>query len=164
MKFLTFLLIALFSSNSFAYTRQFKDWKTNVENNYSESYIHNNSGSILGFFCNANGCITYFNVRTSCVDGQTTNLLIATDKNTISADATCVVLDLKGRREYVNRIDGPDIVTLFQQGSSVSIAMALEGGQIKVSRFSLAGYNEAAYFSASTTYKGQVKDYRDATY
>jgi hypothetical protein len=30
MKFLTILLIALFSSNSFAATRQYQDWKTDV--------------------------------------------------------------------------------------------------------------------------------------
>jgi hypothetical protein len=42
--------------------------------------------------------------------------------------------------------------------------MALEGGQIKVSRFSLAGYTEAAYLAASSVYKGGSKDYKDTTY
>lgn len=163
MKFLTILLIALFSSNSFANTRQFKEWKTDAGKDYSEAYNHNNSGSILGFFCSSSGCIHYFDVRTTCVDGQITNLLIATNKSTINADATCVVINLGNKPRYVNRIDTA-IVSLLQQGSSVSIAMALEGGQIKVSRFSLAGYTEAVYFASSSVYKGEVKDYRDTTY
>jgi hypothetical protein len=163
MKFLTILLIALFSSNSFAATRQYQDWKTDVGKDYSEAYSHNNSGSILGFFCSSSGCIHYFDARTTCVDGQITNLLIATNKNTIGADATCVVLNIGNKTRYVNRIDTAT-VTLFQQGSSVSIAMALEGGQIKVSRFSLAGYSEAAYLAASSVYKDGSKDYKDTTY
>lgn len=165
MRLLILLFTFLFSITSVAYTRQFQDWTTDVGSDYAESYVHNDTGSIMGFYCTSTGCMTYFELlNVTCKNSQITQLLVVTNKDSLHANGTCVVLSLNNKIRYVHRIDLPDIVTLMQQGSFISIAMPLEGGQIKVGRFSLAGYKEAVYLASTTTYKGGNKNYRDTTY
>jgi len=159
---LTLVLTALISAPSYAYRLQNNDWTVDIGKDYTEAFTNNATGSILGTYCDSKECFSYFEVRKTCEQNQSTPLLINSKLGAIYTSATCFVVLSEGKKRYVNKIVDSNIVQTMTNGDVIGIAIPLVGGEFQVSRFSLKGYSKS--INALTIHSNNNNSIKDTYY
>jgi hypothetical protein len=133
------ILLSILSSNAMADKVSVGDWILDIQNDYSETFVGNDSGSVFGLLCSRESCVFYLDTKTQCDKGAAYPMLINSDSGATFVNSRCIHLPSKNGIRYVQSISDNDVVTAISTGYAIGFAIPMVGGQFKVVRFSLNG-------------------------
>ncbi len=102
----------------------------------------NDSGNILGQYCNNGTCVYLLGIKTSCKTGDKYPALVNSNISALSVEVICRGKLDNGMYRYVFA-DFDQMDEVVKKASQVGFAVPLAGDQFRVIRFDLMGSNEA---------------------
>ena len=123
----------------------FQNWLVAKGSGYQEAYTGNDAGDGLGVFCSITSqtCFAYFRTKNQCQDGQAVPVLVNADTGASVFKTTCRPIQTDSGNEYVNVFDDFGVVGIMLRAQDMGIAIPLDKGLFRSTRFSLMGSNEA---------------------
>lgn len=124
---------------------RFQNWVADKGPSYQEAYTWNDAGDGLGVLCSitSQSCFAYFRTRNQCQDGQAVPVLVNADTGASVFTTKCRPLHGESGNEYVNVFDDFNVVSVMLRAQDIGIAIPLDKGLFRSTRFSLMGSNEA---------------------
>ncbi|ELB2761122.1 hypothetical protein QNE23_004548 [Vibrio alginolyticus] len=141
MKRFLLLLITLSSSFSiFAAETFHKDWVINTEGeDYYYAATINNSGHVFGKYCYFadQQCLFLIGVDITCSKGSQYPVLVNAESGSLNLNLVCG--DRIGKQSVLIFDNFDQIEMTAKESNQLGIAIPMESGHFKVSRFSLSG-------------------------
>lgn len=131
MRFLLLLLISITANAN----DRFGDWAVITEKNVVLAATENSHSEIIGVLC-TDSCLVYMQPNVRCEANNKIPVLISSSAGTLSETLSCEHINNKQILVFSN-YDG--LIRSLEAGSGIGIAMALDGGDFVVSRFSTSG-------------------------
>ena len=123
---------------------QHEDWSSQFLEGMGEASTHENGTSVFGMLCATDSCRYYFANGIDCEAGMNYPLMLSTAAGALSVDAIC---------EPMSTANGDVMLYWFNESSTlndafaaspeIGIAFPMSGGQFKLSKFSMKGYEAA---------------------
>ncbi len=123
---------------------QHEDWSSQFLEDMGEASTHENGTSVFGMLCASDSCRYYFANGIDCEAGLNYPLMLTTAAGALSVDAIC---------EPMGTANGDIMLYWFNESATlneafvisaeIGIAFPLSGGQFKLSKFSMKGYEAA---------------------
>lgn len=130
-------------------------------------FVANDSGSYFGKWCDAEvgSCFWMLVTKTSCEPEAKAPLLINAEKFALAPTSTCAGnVTINNDTVYRSVIHEPDnLDRAVLDGTSIAFAVAIEGGQFRVIRFTYSRFAEAHQRLKSLTAKMKPKGTKDQT-
>ncbi|EHN67938.1 hypothetical protein [Aliivibrio fischeri] len=139
-KYIISLLLLLIANSSFAAEEVHNDWVINTDqSDYFYAATVNNSGHVFGKYCyfDSEQCLYLVGIDITCTKGNEYPILINSDPGASSQILYCG--DKVGNQNVLVFNDFDKIDNLAKEGKTLGIAIPMESGKFKVSRFSLSG-------------------------
>lgn len=116
------------------------DWQAEDLGDDTEAYTRNESGSVFGLLCGRE-CVFFVNLARKCEQDHDYPAMINSDAGAYPVELKCIVLD----EDYILTFPATnEHADILEAGGTIGFALALEGGDFGVSRFSLKGGLDAA--------------------
>lgn len=138
------LLLSLLGAAVADDREQHDDWSSQFIDDMGEASTHENGTSVFGMLCATDSCRYYFANGIDCEAGMNYPLMLTTAAGAMSVDAIC---------EPMGTANGDVMLYWFNESSrlndayatsaEIGIAFPLSGGQFKLSKFSMKGYEAA---------------------
>jgi hypothetical protein len=116
----------------------------------------NDAGSAFGVLCNQSGCSFFVNPQITCDENASYPALINAPSAGYTAKLTCTHYD-KGKSAVLLFENDQALIDALSVGGNLGVAMPMQSGEFKVSRFSLTGalrgYARAAQLAGTTARK-----------
>lgn len=123
---------------------QHEDWSSQFLEDMGEASTHENGTSVFGMLCATDSCRYYFANGIDCEAGMNYPLMLSTAAGAMSVDAIC---------EPMSTANGDVLLYWFNESATlndafatsreIGIAFPMSGGQFKLSKFSMKGYEAA---------------------
>ncbi|CAM3218935.1 hypothetical protein [Vibrio rarus] len=140
MKKMICLFLCLVSANVLAEEKMYKDWFVNTDRaDYLYAITLNNSGNIFGKYCylDSGQCLYLTGIDTNCTTGNKYPVLVNADSGAFNTFLHC---GEKIGEQSVLVFDNFDVIeTAAKESKKIGIAVPMESGHFKVSRFSMSG-------------------------
>ncbi len=138
------LLLSLLGAAVADDREQHDDWSSQFFEGMGEASTHETGTSVFGMLCATDSCRYYFANGIDCEAGMNYPLMLTTAAGAMSVDAIC---------EPMGTANGDVMLYWFNESSRLNdafatsdemgIAFPLSGGQFKLSKFSMKGYEAA---------------------
>ncbi|MES3010670.1 MAG: hypothetical protein V4738_07805 [Pseudomonadota bacterium] len=156
-------VLLLFLGASSAWAQTFGDWQVSGDRNFRVATTENNSGSILGYYCDHSqrDCDFFFMPdKLKCNEGTRYALLVNGGRESSARSAICRRLDWSPSHQFANTFDSTDAVRrqmLNADSTSLGIARGTGADSFGVSKFSMQGFR-AAYDKVNREGRGSRSD------
>lgn len=161
MKIKSYLLITLSLLSWHAVAGEklaYQNWVVEDGPQTVEAYTANESKSSMGLFCGGNQCSFYLNTNLQCQPETKYSVLL----NSTAVSAAIAMKCTQVGNHYFQILEPFEVVlNAIQSGETIGFAVAVNSGAFVVTRFSLAGANEAvarAITQAANRTKGLPKN------
>lgn len=123
---------------------QHGDWSSQFLEDMGEASTHENGTSVFGMLCASDTCRYYFANGIDCQSGMVYPLMLRTTAGALSVDAICEPMSTANGDVMLYWFnESPTLNEAFATSVEISIAFPLSGGQLKLSKFSMKGYEAA---------------------
>lgn len=132
----------LSSASSFAEFKQNKDWFWNLSldaGNFVYAATLNSSDRLLGQYCyfDEGTCVYMVTLGITCTEGSEYPSIINSSAGVVTVDLICAHKYEDENTFFITPFD--DVDNIIKQASTIGFAVAMEGDEFKVVRFSLSG-------------------------
>lgn len=139
-RIILFLLSVLVCFSTFSAERLYKDWviDTNGTDYYYAATI-NSSGHVFGKYCyfDEQQCLFLIGIDISCKTGNKYPVLVNAESGSLNMNLVCG--DEVGKQQVLIFDNFDQIERTAKESNKLGVAIPLESGQFKVSRFSMSG-------------------------
>ena len=123
---------------------QHGDWSSQFLDTMGEASTHESGTSVFGMLCADDSCRYYFANGIDCQSGQNYSLMLTTAAGALPIDAMCEPMNTaNGSVKLYWFSESARLNDAFVSSAEISIAYPLSGGQFKLSKFSMRGYEAA---------------------
>ncbi len=142
---LAFALLLSLQGASYADDRELHgDWSSQFFEEMGEASTHENGTSVFGMLCATDSCRYYFGNGVECQAGMNYPLMLSTDSGALSVDAICEPMSTANGDVMLYWVNESSTLNeAFAASPEIGIAFPLSGGQFKLSKFSMKGYEAA---------------------
>lgn len=123
---------------------QHDDWSSQFLEDMGEASTHENGTSVFGMLCATDNCRYYFANGIECEPGMNYPLMLSTAAGALSVDAICEPMATANGDVMLYWFnESATLNEAFVASAEIGIAFPLSGGQFKLSKFSMKGYEAA---------------------
>lgn len=123
---------------------QHEDWSSQFLEDMGEASTHENGTSVFGMLCATDSCRYYFANGIDCEAGMNYPLMLTTAAGALSVDAICEPMATTNGDVMLYWFnESAKLNEAFVASAEIGIAFPLSGGQFRLSKFSMKGYEAA---------------------
>lgn len=123
---------------------QHGDWSSQFLDDMGEASTHESGTSVFGMLCANDTCRYYFANGIDCQPGLNYPLMLTTAAGALAIDAICEPMNTaNGDVKLYWFTESARLNDAFVNSAEIGIAYPLSGGQFKLSKFSMKGYEAA---------------------
>ncbi|WP_425668730.1 hypothetical protein ACPSL3_09775 [Vibrio owensii] len=141
MKRLRFALLSFFACFPvFSAEKMHKDWVIDTSgSDYFYAATINNSGHIFGKYCyfDDQQCFFLLGIDINCKTGNKYPILVNAESGALNMNLVCG--DKVGKHQVLTFDNFDEIERTAKESNKLGVAIPMESGQFKVSRFSMSG-------------------------
>jgi hypothetical protein len=140
-----FALLLIVAGGALADDReQHDDWSSQFLEDMGEASTHENGTSVFGMLCANDSCRYYFANGIECEAGMNYPLMLTTAAGAVSVDAICEPMATANGDVMLYWFnESAKLNEAFAGSADMGIAFPMSGGQFKLSKFSMKGYEAA---------------------
>lgn len=142
-KYLLLTLLLLLSTHPLRASEQIGTWFYQIKGKNFEMYTANESSSLFGFICKEEQCYFYLTASDGCNDGDEIDVLVNLSNGTGISNASCYHFERKNGKIPILRMKDDFLSEGLKNSTEVGFGFAVDGGQFKVSKFSMNGFDRA---------------------